>query len=73
MSQCPKIDYSDFAIKYTTFFIVLMMPLTYSITDGLMIGAFIYVVIKLFQKRFDVLKSAMGLMAFIAVILFYIV
>ncbi len=50
-----------------------MMPLTYSITDGLMIGAFIYVVIKLFQKRFDVLKSAMGLMAFIAVILFYIV
>ena len=72
-SELAKIDYSDFAIKYTTFFIVLMMPLTYSITDGLMIGAFVYVVIKLFQKRFDVLKSAMGLMAFIAVILFYIV
>ena len=71
-SELAKIDYSDFAIKYATFFIVLMMPLTYSITDGLMIGAFVYVLIRLFQKRFNVLKTAMGFMALIAIILFYV-
>ncbi|NPA65866.1 MAG: NCS2 family permease [Epsilonproteobacteria bacterium] len=71
-SELRHIDYDDAATKYATFFIVLMMPLTYSITNGLMIGAFVYVVIKLFQKEFYVLKSAMGLMAFIAIILFFV-
>jgi len=71
-SELRHIDYDDVATKYATFFIVLMMPLTYSITNGLMIGAFVYVVIKLFQKEFYVLKSAMGLMAFIAIILFFV-
>jgi len=71
-SELKYIDYDDAATKYATFFIVLMMPLTYSITNGLMIGAFVYVVIKLFQKEFDVLKSAMGLMALIAIVLFFV-
>jgi AGZA family xanthine/uracil permease-like MFS transporter len=69
-SELGRIDYSDDAIKYATFFIVLMMPLTYSITNGLMIGAFVYSAIKLFKKEFDVLMSAMGLMALIAILLF---
>lgn len=71
-SELKHIDYTDDATKYATFFIVLMMPLTYSITNGLMIGAFIYVLIKLFNKEFSVLKSAMGLMSFIAIILFFV-
>jgi len=69
-SELGRIDYSDDAVKYATFFIVLMMPLTYSITNGLMIGAFVYSAIKLFKKEFDVLMSAMGLMALIAILLF---
>jgi len=70
-SELGNIDYKDDAIKYATFFLVIMMPLTYSITNGLLIGAFVYVVIKLFKKEFNVLQSAMGLMALLAVILFY--
>lgn len=46
-SELGKIDYSDTAVKYATFFIVLMMPLTYSITNGLMIGTFVYVAVSL--------------------------
>jgi len=71
-SELKNIDYSDSATKYATFFIVLMMPLTYSITNGLMIGAFIYVLIKLFQRDWSVFKSAMFLMSLIAVILFFV-
>jgi len=71
-SELKNINYEDSATKYATFFIVLMMPLTYSITNGLMIGAFIYVLIKLFQKEFSVLKSAMGLMSLISIVLFFI-
>lgn len=70
--ELANINYDDFAVKYATFFIVLMMPLTYSITNGLMIGSFIYVLIKIFQKEFKVLKTAMGLMGFLAIVLFYI-
>jgi len=71
-SELKYIDYDDSATKYATFFIVLMMPLTYSITNGLLIGAFIYVIIKLFQKEWSVLKSAMGLMGLLAIVLFFI-
>ncbi len=71
-SELKNINYDDEATKYATFFTVLLMPLTYSITNGLMIGAFIYVLIKLFQKDFTVLKSAMGLMSLIAIVLFFI-
>jgi len=71
-SELQYINYEDSATKYATFFIVLMMPLSYSITNGLMIGAFIYVLIKLFQKEFDVLKGAMALMSLIAILLFFV-
>lgn len=71
-SELGNIDYSDQAVKYTTFFIVLMMPLTYSITDGLMFGALVYVVVSLVQKRFDVLKTAMGLMSVIGILLLFV-
>jgi len=71
-SELKHINYEDSATKYATFFIVLMMPLTYSITNGLMIGSFIYVVVKMFQKEYSVIKSAMGLMAILAIILFFL-
>ncbi len=69
-SELGNIDYSDAAVKYATFFIVLMMPLTYSITNGLMMGAFVYTVIMVVEKRYYVFKTAMFLMAVISVLLF---
>lgn len=71
-SELGKIDYSDTAVKYATFFIVLMMPLTYSITNGLMIGALAYVAVCVVQKRFEVFKSAMALMSVLALLLFFV-
>jgi len=71
-NELKNVNYDDYATKYATFFIVLLMPLTYSITNGLMIGSFIYVLIKLFQRDFSVLKSAMSLMALVAIVLFFV-
>jgi AGZA family xanthine/uracil permease-like MFS transporter len=71
-SELGKIDYRNNAVKYATFFIVLMMPLTYSITNGLLIGTFIYVIVSLVERRFDVLKTAMALMSLLAILLFFV-
>jgi len=69
-SELGNIDYSDNAIKYATFFIVLMMPLTYSITNGLLIGSFVYTVIRFVEKKYDVVKTAMFLMAILSILFF---
>jgi len=50
-SELGNIDYTDKAVKYATFFIVLIMPLTYSITNGLMAGAFVYTFVMLVEKK----------------------
>lgn len=50
-SELRSIDFDDPAIRYSTFLMVMGMPLTYSITDGLLLGAMMYVVVRLVQGR----------------------
>ncbi|MEA1919541.1 MAG: NCS2 family permease [Campylobacterota bacterium] len=71
-SELKAIDYSDPAVMFSTFFIVMMMPLTYSITNGLMMGAFVYVLVSLFQGHFTKARGAMGLLSLIGIVLFFI-
>lgn len=61
----------DFATSSATFFIVLFMPLTYSITNGIAAGFVIYTLIKLIKKEFEDLNigvlsiTAISLLVFI--------
>ena len=71
-SELKNINYKDPAIKFSTFFMVLMMPLTYSITNGLMFGAFMYIIIRLIEGEFREIKTAMGMLALIGILIFYI-
>jgi len=71
-SELKAIDYSDPAVMFSAFFIVMMMPLTYSITNGLMFGAFVYVLVSLFQGQFAKARGAIGLLALIGIVLFFI-
>jgi AGZA family xanthine/uracil permease-like MFS transporter len=71
-SELKSIDYSDPAVMFSTFFIVMMMPLTYSITNGLMLGAFVYVFIELIQGNFKKASGAMGLLSLIGILIFFI-
>ncbi len=71
-SELKSIDYSDPAVMFSIFFIVMMMPLTCSITNGLMLGAFVYVLVELIQGNFKKASGAMGLLSLIGVLIFFV-
>lgn len=69
-SELQAIDYSDPAIRFSTFFTVMGMPLTYSITDGLLLGALVYVAVRLMQGKIKE-NGGMLLLAAVGVVLFF--
>jgi AGZA family xanthine/uracil permease-like MFS transporter len=71
-SELKHIDYEDPAVKYASFFIVLGMPLSYSITDGLLMGALVYVLIELFQGKLREISPAMVILALMGVLVFFV-
>lgn len=46
-----KIDWKDMLIAIPAFFIIIMMPLAYSITTGIQFGFILYVVVNLVNKK----------------------
>ena len=46
-----KIDWKDILIKVPAFFIIIMMPLSYSITTGIQFGFILYVIVNLVNKK----------------------
>jgi AGZA family xanthine/uracil permease-like MFS transporter len=70
--ELQYIDYSDPAVKYSTFFIVLGMPLTYSITNGLLLGAMAYLFVRLIQGDYRHIDVAMGVLAVVALLVFFV-
>lgn len=71
-SELQHIDYSDQATKYATFFIVMGMPLTYSITNGLLLGALVYLLVKVVQGKMKEVSPAMLILAVAGVAIFFI-
>ncbi len=71
-SELQHIDYQDPATKYSTFFIVMGMPLMYSITNGLLLGALVFVFINLVQGRYKQIDIAMGVLAAVALLVFFV-
>jgi len=71
-SELKHINYDDPAVKYAAFFIVLGMPLSYSITDGLLMGALVYVLIELFQGKWKAISPAMVILALMGLLVFFV-
>jgi AGZA family xanthine/uracil permease-like MFS transporter len=46
-----KIDFKDALISIPAFFIIVMMPLSYSITTGIQFGFILYIIVNLFNKK----------------------
>jgi AGZA family xanthine/uracil permease-like MFS transporter len=69
-SELQAIDYSDPAIRFSTFFTVMGMPLTYSITDGLLLGALVYVAVRFMQRKIKE-NGGMRLLAAVGVVLYF--
>lgn len=46
-----KIDWTNMLIAIPAFFIVIMMPLSYSITAGIQFGFIMYILVNLVNKK----------------------
>jgi AGZA family xanthine/uracil permease-like MFS transporter len=73
-SELGKINFEkvDFATSTAVFFIVLLMPLTFSITNGIAAGFIVYTVIKLVKNERDDLNLGIILLTLISLLVFII-
>jgi len=71
-SELQHIDYSDNAVKFATFFIVVGMPLMYSITDGLLMGALAYAFVRITEGRIKEIDIAMSVLAVVGILVFFV-
>jgi len=69
-SELSKIDFNDTATAIASFFIVLIMPLTYSITNGLAFGFIAYLVIKLVKREFEDITLGIWVLSAISLLVF---
>ncbi len=58
MSQVKNIDFSDIRVAVPAFLTIIMMPLAYSITDGIGIGMISYVIMSIVCYVVDIIKYA---------------
>ncbi len=70
MEPVLKIDLSDYTEAIPAFLTIILMPLTYSIAEGLVMGVLSYVVIKLVSGRYKEVSPVMYILAVFFVIRF---
>jgi len=51
ISNVTKIDWNDILISIPAFFVIVLMPLSYSITTGIQFGFILYVIVNLVNKK----------------------
>ncbi len=70
MEPVLRIDLSDYTEAIPAFLTIILMPLTYSIAEGLVMGVLSYVVIKLVSGRYKEVSPVMFILAVFFVIRF---
>ena len=71
-SELSHINFKDTATAVSTFLIVLMMPLTFSITNGLAFGLIAYSLIKMIKKEYKDLNFGILFLTFVSLIVFIV-
>lgn len=69
-SELANVNFKDLATSSAAFLIVIMMPLTYSITNGLAFGFIAYLIIKLLKREFEDINIGIIALAFISALVF---
>lgn len=72
ISPIMKIDLNDFTEAIPAFFTIVMMPLTYSIAQGIVFGMLSYVFLKLLTGRHKEIKPIMYIIAILFIIKFFV-
>ncbi len=70
MRNVTKIDWSDYTESMPSFLIIIGIPLTFSIADGLALGFIAYPIIKIFAGRAGEVKWLMYIIAIILICYF---
>lgn len=68
MSPITKINFDDYSEFIPAFLTMIMMPLTYSIAEGIAFGMLSYVILKVLTGRYKELNIAMICIAFVFVL-----
>ena len=72
MSTVKQVDFSDYSESIPAFICIIMMPLAYSISDGIVLGMISYVLINLLTGKYKKLSVGSCLLAAIFVLKFFI-
>ena len=68
MTDVSKLHLGDFADAVPAFVCIALMPLTYSISDGILMGLITYVLLRIFAGRYRELKLGMLVLAVLFVL-----
>ncbi|MBE0490666.1 MAG: NCS2 family permease [Sulfurospirillum sp.] len=71
-SELANINFKDISISVATFLIVVMMPLTYSITNGLAFGFIAFLILKVLKREFADINIGVVVLAAISLIAFIV-
>ena len=63
MGGVTKVDFSNYAEAIPAFICIIMMPFTYSISDGIVLGHLSYIFINLFSKNYSKITLGMYVLA----------
>jgi AGZA family xanthine/uracil permease-like MFS transporter len=73
LKNFAKVDMSDITSAVPAFLALIMMPLTYSISNGIAIGAIAYVIIALLSGKFTKKDIVVTLIAILFTLRFFLV
>lgn len=71
-SELSHVNFKDTAIAVSTFLIVIMMPLTFSITNGLAFGLISYLIVKVIKKEYHDINIGIAFLTFVSLIVFIV-
>ncbi|WP_423129909.1 NCS2 family permease [Gaoshiqia sp. Z1-71] len=72
LSPILKVDLDDFTESIPAFLTIIMMPLAYSIAEGIVFGMLSYVLLKVLTGKFKQVSVVMYVLAFLFVLKFFI-
>ena len=73
VEQIKNIDFDDFSESIPAFVCMLMMPLTYSISNGILIGMITYVLMNMICGKFKKLSPAMYVLAVLFILKYILI
>ena len=71
--QIKNVDFDDFSESIPAFVCMIMMPLTYSISNGILIGMITYVLMNMICGKFKKLSPAMYILAILFILKYILI